>query len=82
MRELALRKTEAGLEIFCEVLSAFDSGENSFVGLSLVSELVLRVCILCLGLTLGKELLLLRFSRCGLGLGEVSVVDFVVDLGR
>ena len=81
MRELALRQTERSLDVLRQVLGLLDSSDDGGVNGLLVCCLRLRELSL-LRLALREELLLCR-ARTLLGrLGEVSVVDLLVDLAK
>ena len=80
MRELSLRQTPARLEVFCEVLGLLDGVNDCLVDLLLVRCLRGREGLLRLGFAIFEELLLSRLRALGGGLGEVGIVDLLVDL--
>jgi hypothetical protein len=80
MRELSIRQTPGRLEVFCEVLGLLDGVNDRLVDLLLVSCLRGREGLLRLGLALFEELFLSRLRALGGGLGEVGIVDLLVDL--
>ena len=80
MGELALGKAEARLDVLLKVLGLLDSSDDSRIDRLLVRGLGLREGSLLLGLALREELLFSRSRSLGLGLGEVSVVELLVDL--
>ena len=80
MRELALGETEASLQILREVFRLLDFFNDGFVDSLLVCRLGFGVCLLRFRLAISKEFLLGRYPGGGAGLGEVRVVDLVVNL--
>ena len=80
MRELTLRQAPACLKVFRKVLGLLDGSDNSGVDGLLVSGFGFVEGLLLLGLALREELLFSRSRSLGLGLGEVSVVELLVDL--
>ena len=80
MRELALQQTPARLQVLREVLGLLDRGNDRRVDGLLVGGPGLRVRLLRLGLALSEELLLRGGLALGGRLGEVRVVDLLVDL--
>ena len=80
MRELALREAEGRLDVLLKVLGLLDGSDDSTINRLLVSRLGLGERSLLLGLALREELLFSRSRSFGLGLGEVSVVELLVDL--
>ena len=82
MRELSLRQTPTRLEVLAERFGLLHGGNDSGINRLLVSRLRLGERLLLLRLALREELLLCR-ARTLLGrLGEVSVVDLLVDLAK
>jgi len=79
VRELAVGEAPGGLEVFCEVLGLLDSLDDRLVDLLLVGGLGGGEGFL-LGLALLEELSLSRLSLLGGRLGEVSIVDLLIDL--
>ena len=77
---LALREAPACPEVLGEVLGLLDRGNDGRVNSLLVGSLGLGERLLGLGLALSEELLLRRALALGGSLGEVSVVDLLVDL--
>ena len=80
MRELTLRQAPACLKVFRKVLGLLDGSDNSGVDGLLVSGFGFGEGLLLLGLAFREELLFSRSRSLGLGLGEVSVVELLVDL--
>jgi len=80
MGELALGETPAGLEIFCEIFLLLDGLDDGLVGLPLVGSLGLGERLLGLGLAVLEELGLCGRGGLGGGLGEVGIVDLLIDL--
>ena len=80
VRELTLRQTEAGLDVPREVVGLLDSGDDGSINRLLVRRFRLGESLLLLRLALREELLFSRSRSLGLGLGEVSVVELLVDL--
>lgn len=80
MRELALRQTPARLQVLREVFGLLDRGDDRRVDGLLVGGPGLRVRLLRLGFALSEELLLRGGLALGGRLGEVRVVDLLVDL--
>ena len=79
MRELAVGEAPGGLEVFCEVLGLLDSLDDGLVDLLLVGGLGGGEGFF-LGLALLEELGLSRLGLLGGRLGEVSIVDLLIDL--
>lgn len=77
--ELALGETPGRLEVFCEVLSLLDGLDDGLVDLLLVGGLGCREGLL-LGLAVLEELSLCGLGLLGGGLGEVGIVDLLVNL--
>ena len=80
MRELTLRQAPACSKVLGEEFRLLDRGDDSRVDGLLVGSLGLGESLLRLGLALSEELLLRRALALGGSLGEVSVVDLLVDL--
>ena len=80
MGELALRQAPARPEVLVEVFRLLDGGDDCGVDRLLVSSLGLGEGLLRLGLALSEELLLRRGLALRGGLGEVGVVDLLIDL--
>ena len=80
MRELSLGQAPTRLEVLAEGLGLLHGSNNGGINRLLVSRLRLGERLLLLGLALREELLFSRSRSLGLGLGEVSVVELLVDL--
>lgn len=82
VRELTLRQTPRGLEVFAKIFSLLDGGNDSLVDLLLVGSLGFGQGLLRFGLALFEELGLSRTWALGCGFCEISVVDFLVELRK
>ena len=80
VRELTLGESPARLQVLGQVLRLLDRLNDRLVDLLLVGRLGFGERLLLFGLALREELLLCGGRRLLRGLGEVSVVELVVNL--
>ena len=82
MRKLALRKPETSFQVLRQVFLLLGSSDDGLVHLFLVSRLGFREGLLGFRLALREKFGFCRDRSLGRSLGEVSIVDLGVDLGR
>ena len=82
MRKLTLRKPETSFQVLRQVFLLLGSSDDGLIHLILVSHLGSQEGLLWFGLALREKFGFCRGRTLGRSLGEVSIVDLGVDLGR